>query len=900
MVLRRGLAAVVLLGVVAGARVEAQRLPGGVEPVHYSLRLEPDLKAATFAGSETIELVLDAPSKAITLNAAEIEFESAQAYAVPAGAVVGGVDKKGRELPIDLAALGRLQNDKSPQTAEVTLDPAEEQATLHFARELPAGRVVLAIAFNGILNDKLRGFYLSKTKTRNYAVTQFEATDARRAFPCFDEPALKATFDVSLVVDVGDTGISNTKIVSDTPGPLAGKHTVAFAVTPKMSTYLVAFLVGDFACTKGNADGVPIRACATPDKVALTRFSLNAAKFLLRYYDRYFGIKYPLAKLDMVAIPDFEAGAMENFGCITYRETEMLVDEKSGPIPAKMEVAETVAHEMAHQWFGDLVTPQWWDNLWLNEGFATWMETKAAEQWHPKWTYAQSVAEDKNGILDEDAGRTTRAIRAQAETPAEINEMFDDIAYGKAGAVIGMIENWVGDEVFRKGVQAYLAAHLYANATSEDFWSAQTRVSGQPVDKVLQSFVDQPGAPLVTIGERQASGETRTVTQRRFFLAASSEGSAPRPGANETWTIPLCLAGTGCTVLTPETKTIAAPAGAPFFYANAGDKGYYRTAYTAAELKAIDANAEGALTPPERIGLLGDRWALMRAGQGSVGEFLDLVLALKQDPNEIVLESGLGKVATIDSLIASDEDRARLNAVVLREFAPVYGELNPPGKRESFDHAQLRAALFAELGRAGDPAVLAEAQSVTKELFAGGRKGEKPADPAIADAAVELAVAKGDAEMYDMLLRVVQNATDPDLKEDALRTLTRFQSPILVVRTLAYAVSDEVRSQDSWTLIALLLERRETQDLAWEFVQQHWRAVTHKSTMNSGMHIVEATGSFCTVERRKEVAGFFAEHPVESSERTLAKSIDNINDCIALRAAQQPQLREWLDKHSGE
>ena len=318
-----------------------------------------------------------------------------------------------------------------------------------------AGPVTLEIAYTGILNDKLRGFYLSKTKTRSYGVTQFEATDARRAFPCFDEPALKATFDVSLVVDAGDTAISNMKMVSDRAGPVAGKHTVAFATTPKMSTYLVAWLVGDFQCSEGKSEGVQIRACATPDKANLTQFAVDAAKWDLKYYDKYFGIKYPLAKLDLVAIPDFESGAMENFGCITFRETEMLVDAKDGALAAKKEVATTVAHEMAHQWFGDLVTPAWWDNLWLNEGFATWMESKASAIWQPKWGFDQDAATDLNHTMDEDAGRTTRPIRQAAETPAEINALFDDIAYGKAGAVIGMVENWVGEETFRKGVQAY-------------------------------------------------------------------------------------------------------------------------------------------------------------------------------------------------------------------------------------------------------------------------------------------------------------------------------------------------------------------------------------------------------------------------------------------------------------
>ena len=386
-----------------------------------------------------MDVVLAAPATTITLNSLELKLS-------------------------DVTANG--------QAGAVSYDTDKEQATLVFAQALPAGKVSLKVAFTGVLNDKLRGFYLSKTKARTYAVTQFESTDARRAFPCFDEPALKATFDVSLVIDARDMAIGNTNIVSDTPNG-AGKHVVVFASTPKMSTYLVAFLVGDFACSKGNADGVPIRVCSTPDKVKLTKFALDAAEHYLHYYDTYFGIKYPMPKLDLIGIPDFEAGAMENFGAITYRETELLVEE-DGSVGSKKRVAVTVAHEMAHQWFGDMVTMQWWDNLWLNEGFATWMENKAAQQWHPEWKFDLDAADDLNQTLNYDAVPATRTIRAKANTPAEISEMFDGIAYGKAGAVIGMVENWVGPEVFRQGVHTYLAAHLYANATAEDFWNAQT------------------------------------------------------------------------------------------------------------------------------------------------------------------------------------------------------------------------------------------------------------------------------------------------------------------------------------------------------------------------------------------------------------------------------------------
>ncbi len=911
---------------------EAQRLPGGVRPEHYALTITPDLAKARFEGTERIDVVLDAPASSITLNAAEIEFESARAVAGGGGkADSSAFDPAVRDrtlrndnantnagVPFDssrraglarddgnlVTGVGPAQGDGSVE-ATVTLDAAKEQATLHFARPLPAGPVALEIAYRGLINDKLRGFYLSKTKLRNYGVTQFESTDARRAFPCFDEPALKATFDVSLVVDAGDTAISNTEIVSDTPAAqAAARHTIVFRTTPKMSTYLVAWLVGDFECSTGKSDGVPIRVCATPDKVALTKVALDAAKWDLKYYDNYFGIKYPLKKLDLIAVPDFEAGAMENFGCITFRETELLVDAKRGTLGARKEVTTTVAHEMAHQWFGDLVTPEWWDNLWLNEGFATWMETKAAAKWKPKWEFEQDAAAERSGILDEDAARATRPILQRAETPAEIDELFDDIAYSKAGAVITMVEHRVGEETFRRGVQAYLGAHLYGNATAEDFWNAQTKTSGLAVDTVMRSFVKQPGVPEVRFEARQ--GDEIGVAQKRF-MERSAEGvkspphmektSTDAPSASgaddERWTVPICIKGGGCELIGPETSAIRVEAKAPFFFANADDAGYFRAAYAKDEYAAIVAHAETGLTPEERIGLLGDRWALMRAGAGTVGEFLDLALAVKQDTDPTVMESVLGRIDAIGVRIATDDERKELDAIVRREFGPVYAAMGGPHRREQEDHAELREALFEALGDAHDPEVLDEAQKLTEQLFS----GQKPADPNIVDAAVALAAAKGDAAMYDRLLGVVRETKDPDFRAVSLRALTWFDAPELVDRTLKFAVSDEVRSQDSWMLIALLLERRPTQEQAWKYVREHWSEIERRATENSSTHLVEAAGAFCSVEREDEVADFFAAHPVPAAERTLAKALERIGDCAQLRVAQEPALKSWLSDH---
>jgi aminopeptidase N len=868
-VLRSALILLATTAFTAANVAHAQRLPGGVHPEHYALTLTPDLKAATFTGTEYIDLTLDAPSTTITLNSAEIKFQSV------------------------IATIGASVPQSQP--AAITLDEAKEQATFTFPKELPAGKVTLAISYTGILNDKLRGFYLSKTKARNYAVTQFEPTDARRAYPSFDEPALKATYDITLVIDAADTAISNTNIVADTPGPIAGKHTLKFATTPKMSTYLVAFLVGDFKCTSGSSDGVPIRACSTPDKVALTSYAVESAKYILHYYNTYFGIKYPMPKLDMIGLPDFEAGAMENFGCITYRETALLVDAKTASISARKEVASVVAHEMAHQWFGDMVTMQWWDNLWLNEGFATWMSSKPLEKWHPEWNVAQDDAEGLDSTLNYDSSKTTRTIRAKAETPGEINEMFDGIAYGKAGAVLGMVENYLGEETFRQGVHNYLAAHLYANATAEDFWNAQTSTSHQPVDKIMQSFVTQPGVPLLSFNEDPAGNVP--VTQSRFFLSAANNTST-----QQGWTLPVCLKTSSkpiCRVLTPKESALPIPADAPmpFFYVNANGKGYYRTAYTPEQYTAILAKAETGLTPPERIGLIGDRWALMRSGQGTVGDFLNLTLALKQDPNATVLDSALAKVGAIKTRIADSEDRDRINAVLRVQFSPIYETLGKPSPKDSLDREQLRALIFHQLGSAKDPATITQARQIADAVYSNGHR-DKNIDPSFEDEAIAIAATNGDAALYDKVLNASKTLTAPELQTQALFTLARFEDPALVKRTLDYVVSGEVRNQDSWILLSILLQNPQTRTQAWDYIRQNWDKVSAQFTTSSGVRIVAATGSFCTVQQRDEVVDFFGTHKVDASERTLSKSIDSINDCIQLKAAQQPNLKQWLETQS--
>jgi aminopeptidase N/puromycin-sensitive aminopeptidase len=838
--------------------LHAQRLPQTVRPEHYTLILTPDLKAATFSGIETIDVNLAEPTDHITLNAAGITFESV------------------------IVSTGGKQ-----QKAAVTLDKDKQQVTFTFAEKLPAGKASLAIAYTGILNNELRGFYLSRTARRNYAVTQFEATDARHAFPCFDEPAFKDTYDITLVVDSGDTAISNTAIESDIPGPAAGKHTLKFATTPKMSTYLVAFLVGDFQCTSGESDGVAIRSCSTPDKVTLTPYSVDVAKYVLHYYNTYFGIPYPLRKLDLIALPDFEAGAMENFGAITYRETALLIDPRSASVGALKGVALTIAHEMAHQWFGDLVTMQWWDNIWLNEGFATWMENKPIAAMHPEWNIDQSVVSGIDGVLSIDAQPTTRAIRAKADTPDEINQMFDGISYGKASDVLLTVENYIGEETFRQGVHNYLAAHSYGNATAEDFWGAQTETSHKPVDKIMESLVAQPGAPILAFGT-PVNGRV-AVKQKRFYL---SPGIQPDPA--QKWTLPVCFkmpAGQDCELLTPKTARFKAPGGTLFF-ANAGGKGYYRTAYPPSVYATLAAQVETTLTPAERISLIGDEWAQVRSNKAPIGAYLDLVATIKDDPNAEVVSHALSGVYSIYERVASTpEEKTTLFRWIYKTYAPEYFKLGPPASTDSANTRELRAQLLAILGLHGEsPLITALARSYA-QLYLGD---PAEADHTLGQTALAIAARNGDPALFDQLQKIYETSTNPEFQEGALRLLAEFEDPALVQRSLDYAASGKVRNQDAVIQFAIALQSDKNRDQAWKYIQNNWEKVQVQFTTEMGALLVSSTGSFCSDEGRASVEQFFYTHKVASSDKALKHALERIDGCIELRALQEPNLKQWL------
>ncbi len=861
--MNRAFAICVLLMTVVFA-ANAQRLPGDVVPSHYQITLTPDLKNATFEGEETIDVRVLKPTSNIVLNAAEIKF--------------GDVT---------------LKAGSSTQTAKVTTDEKNEMATLALGNVLPAGAATVHIKFTGILNDQLRGFYLSKTKARNYAVTQFEATDARRAFPSFDEPAMKATFDLAVVAAAGDTAISNGKIVSDTPGPGDGKHTIKFETSPKMSTYLVALEVGDFKCLNGAADGTPVRICATPDKINLGKYALESAEQVLKFYDQYYGIKYPFHKLDIVALPDFAAGAMENTADITYREELLLLDERTAAVNDKRSVVSVLAHEMAHQWFGDLVTMQWWDDIWLNEGFATWMAAKTVPVLRPEW----NVWPDQ-GPLSIDTLKATRPIHAAAvdvNTPAQIASVFDGIAYQKSASVLRMLESWLGEETFRKGVNSYLQQHAYGNTRAADFWGAMAKASGKPVDKVMPTWVEQAGAPMVSV-KAQCNGNQTNVelAQTRFFI----DPELVKAGSAEVWQIPLCVRSAGspnasCQLMTQKQQTVKMNGCSPWVFVNAGGRGYYWSAYGPELSSKLAGVAEQSLTPQERVSLLNDESTLARGGQEPISQYLNLAQGMRSDRTRQVVEQIAARVDFIAQFVVDSSDRAAFQAWVQNQFRPIFDTLGwQPKEGESADAKTVRPVVIRALGMSGrDPGVLRQASEVAQKFMA----DPASVDPNVGGLALNLAAITGDTKLYDEYVAHMKTAKTPQELYAYMDALTFFPQPELAQRTMDLSLSADVRSQDGYRALFGLMGQPETRDVTWTYFKSHWPEIDKKfgSTL-AGFGFATIANGFCSEQAKQDVQQWFAQHPDPGGPRSLRQAVERIDTCVRVRNMQGPTLAAWL------
>jgi aminopeptidase N len=845
----------------------AERLPTTIAPDRYDLKFTVDLAGARFDGTETIHVQVKSSTTTVTLNAAELTFQD--------------------------ATIGTGSN---AQKAQVSLNAGAQTATLSVPKPLAAGPADIHIAFRGILNDELRGFYLSKSKTRNYAVTQFEATDARRAFPCFDEPEFKAAFAVTLVVDKRDTAISNGRIESDTPGPGPDQHTLVFTPSPKMSSYLVAMAVGDFECLSGSADDVPIRICTTPGKKELGHIALGSAEQILKFYDSYYAIKYPFGKLDVLAVPDFAAGAMENTGAIFYRETDLLADTHGAAVTTRKTIASVLAHEMAHQWFGDLVTMRWWDDIWLNEGFATWMANKPLAALHREWNIAVDEALENETALGLDSLQATRPIHAAANTPAEIDEAFDAIAYQKGAAVLRMIEHYVGDDVFRNGVNAYLRAHAYGNAAAPDFWSAIAAAASKPVDAIMPTFVNQPGVPLVTVSTTCDAAKTSTrgaLTQNRFTLG---------PPVAERWQIPVCPKAEGspepgaCLIVDKPEQVVPLARGCPsWVFLNGGARGYFRTEYPTEMLRALAPEIETGLTAPERIVLMDDEWALIRAGRHSIADYMTLASGFRAESSAGALQVVTDRLGMMHEYLTTDATRPAFESVVRGLLQPIFRQVGfASAPSDSDERRELRAVVVGSLGASGnDPDVIARSRVALDAALA----GSAPLDPTLAEPVTDVAAGHGDARLFDALTSAADRATSPEDHYRYLNALSEFTDPALADRALRMSLSPQMRSQDTAIYLAHFLGNPAANARAWAFVKANWKALEPKVTIYGGdTNLVSALGSFCDAGARDDIKAFFAAHKLPSAARGLQQTVERIDNCIALRQKQMPILATWLSR----
>ena len=852
---------------------KAYRLPAELVPEHYDLSLAPRPAEGSFAGEEAIAVRLGQPTREIVLQAADLSIDSASVE-------VAGV----RTVPT------------------IALDPPTETLRLRFPAPLPAGKAIVRLTFHAKLRDDLRGLYLVKAKDGSaYAFTQFEPTDARRAFPCFDEPAFKATFSIRATVPAGLTAISN--------GPEAGRDedaahkltTFHFETTPPISTYLVALAVGRFATIGGAKVGrTPLRVITLPGQEALGRFALQIATELLPWYERYFGIPYPYAKLDLLAVPDFEAGAMENAGAIFFRDVDLLSDPTQPSVQGQKRVAIVVAHEMAHQWFGDLVTMRWWDDLWLNEAFAELMESESVSSLRPEWRIWDDFQLDTQRALYDDALASTHPIHAPVATAEEANEAFDDITYLKGSAALRMLELFLTPAIWQKGIHDYLVAHAGANAAESDLWAALAQRSGKPVASVARSWFERSGYPLVTVLRK---GTALSVSQHAFSLDPKAAKETGR-----LWELPICVKfAVGkelrekCDLIGAEKGSLELGARATWIDANAQASGFYRVRYDAADRKALgpavrQAGPSAGVNAPERIGLVSDAWALAESDAETLSPTLDLLAQLTGERDAAVAQTAAGTLHKIDRRLVEPQDRAAFEAFVGKIFGPAHAELGwdtHPG--EAPDRRELRASVLGALGEtARDPKIVAEAQ----RRLAAWEKDPGSLDPSLVGVVLTIAARHGDLALWEDLRRRMETAKTPEEHDHFMYALAEFRAPELVRRSLELAVSGAIKKQDAAGVLGSLVRNRDAQAQAWTFVRAHWAEVTaHATGQSLAWRFIPAVGELCGEAERKGAAEFFAAHKVEAGDRPLREALLGIDLCVRLTHEHRGEVGRWLRAH---
>lgn len=847
------------------------KLPATVRPERYQIRLTPDLSAFTFAGEETVSIRILEPVTAIVLNAAELQIHTAAVQAQSGRTIVG----------------------------TVTLDEINERVILTFSAPLPPGSYQLHLTFSGILNDKLHGFYRSSYKDANgqekmLASTQFESTDARRAFPCWDEPAHKAVFQTILVIPEHLTAISNTSIVRETALPGTGRKEVIFADTIKMSTYLVAFIVGEFAGTApDHVDHAPLRVWAVPGKQHLAKFGQEIGVASLKFFSEYYNYPYPGDKLDLIAIPDFASGAMENLGAITFRETALLIDEHTAARSEMERVADVVAHENAHMWFGDLVTMRWWNGLWLNEAFATFMEMLAVDHCKPEWQRWTSFSVSRAAAMLVDGLKSTRPIEFPVHRPEEAAGMFDVLTYEKGAAVLRMLEQYLGAETFRAGINAYLKKHQFDNTETTDLWDAIEESSQQPARALMDTWVFQPGYPLLSV---RVEGAEVIVSQQIFRYV--QDGS----DVDRRWQAPIFLRAhtadgdhVQTALLTGNELRIALPAPPEWVVANAGGHGFYRVRYSQELLKQLTANLYENLSAVERFNLVNDTWATAQAGLVPMTTYLDLLQLFRNETDHNVWTAILGSCHYLYRLLDAQQ-RPALQTFLRNLLTPIVQKLGwEPHSGEHELLSQARGELIGALGTLGDdPTIQAEAR-VRYEQY---KKDHTAVDRNIVPALVSILSHTGGAAEYAEFTHNFKTAKTPQDETRYLFALAAFHPEDLFEQTLQLTLNGEVRTQNAPYLMRSLLMNTDRRERAWAFLKANWEEMGRQYPDNSIVRMCEGIVSLAAPALEADAQEFFATHPVKQGTKTMEQHLEKLRVAVAAKQREGENVERYLEKVS--
>jgi puromycin-sensitive aminopeptidase len=850
------------------------RLPQNVLPNLYTITLKVIPEEIDFIGHVTIDVVIKELIKTITLHTLDLAIERVE-----------------------------VSQNSHKAFAKISENKSDETVTFLLEQPLSVGPAQIVITYSGKLNKQLRGLYQVDSNGEKYAFTQFEATDARRMIPCFDEPAMKARFSLTVIHPAPLTALSNMPILKE---KMEGEKfkTTLFETTPIMSTYLLALGLAKLQCKSMKVGETTVTVWADPKQLPISEFALKVTAAVLPRLNDYFGLPYPYPKLDLISVPNFAMGAMENWGAIFFRDSCLLLDETFSSTSTQRHVANVITHEIVHQWFGNLVTMQWWDDLWLNESFATWLACKIVDQWRPEWNSWVEFQQEKEIPLSIDALHHTRPISSEVTSSAQIEELFDALTYEKGAACLRMIETFLGEETFREGIRAYIKRFQYQNAPAQELWNELAFASGQPVAEIARDWFTQPGYPLITIRSAGENGRSFIIGQERFCTAPPPslplDEARPLP-ARAGWTIPFTFKyedayGVHKSRLLLKDQTTALNLHYPvsFIYGNADESGFFRTSYDPAISTLLEDDFPNMLTPSERIGLLGNLWAFSLAGTIPIDQFLSTLSLFKGDKTRVVVEAITQYMEVLLNQMVAPNAISIFENFVSDLMTPIWKHCGWDSASNEDDENKLTrsSALWALGALASNEEILPELPRRLTRYWA------LPAslDPTLVTPMLRLSARFDGGSLFDPFFQKYQSAETPEDKDRYLVALSEFNKPALALKLLDKTLTDAIRSQDAWKPIRYLLRYPKVQAETWEFVKTNWSVLREKTGSVGATRMIQSTRHLWKHSWKNEVEDFFnrPENKVEAAGRALLQTLEFIEIGIRFKQEQGPRLSEIL------